>query len=118
MLIHLVGHLLLSILLTVGVLHCCRKKAYIELGSVEEVKQAVLNLNQTMFQGLRLKVDVPFNMPKLREAVLGCDKVPTATGGLLLVILLPVNHVGTSGEAECGTENFSTTTSKIEIRTN
>lgn len=60
---------------------CCRKKAYIELGNVEDVRQAVRTLNQTMFQGLKLKVDVPFNMPKLREAVLGCDRVPAATGG-------------------------------------
>ena len=65
-------------------LRCCRKKAYIELGSVEDVRQAVRTLNQTKFQGLKLKVDVPFNMPWLREAVLGCDRVPAATGGELV----------------------------------
>lgn len=77
-----------ALAVTVGVLRCCSKKAYIELGSVEDVRQAVRTLNQTMFQGLKLKVDVPFNMPKLREAVLGCDRVPAATGGESVCYLL------------------------------
>lgn len=58
-----------------------RKKAFIELGSVEDVKQAVNNLNQSFYNGQRIKVDVPFNLPELRKAVLGYSQLQASTSG-------------------------------------
>ncbi|XP_076464995.1 uncharacterized protein LOC143296892 [Babylonia areolata] len=58
-----------------------RKKAFIELGSVEDVKQAVKNLNQSFYNGQRLKVDVPFNKPELRKAVLGFSQLRANSSG-------------------------------------
>ncbi|KAL8575399.1 hypothetical protein ACOMHN_000015 [Nucella lapillus] len=65
--------------------HTGRKKAFIEVGSVEDVKQAVTNLNQSFYNGHRIKVDVPFNLPELRRAVLGYDRLQaSATGTVTL----------------------------------
>nr|KAG5703679.1 hypothetical protein BaRGS_002553 [Batillaria attramentaria] len=50
-------------------------KAMIKLATVADVKAAVAEMNQEAYMGQRLLVDVPFQCPLLRAAVLGPEAV-------------------------------------------
>lgn len=50
-------------------------KAVIRLSTVADVKAAIAEMNQEMYMGLRLLVDVPYHCPNLRSAIFGPETV-------------------------------------------